>query len=308
MPWHVAKSGSCPASKPWAVIKNQDGRIEGCHGTQADADAQMAALYASEENAMTAERFYLVAPIERVDVREASATHDNTWTMSGYAAVFDQQTTAYDDGFDRLTIEIDPHAFDRLLATQRLDTPEGAVHFNLGHDMNTAVAATDVPEGQPGSLRLSADSHGLHFLARVSRDDPDGVRLASKMRSGVVRQASFAFTVANGGQKFTEIENEDGSFESNRRITEMQQLFDVCACPQGVFSQTVSGLQSYAKFLGQPERSGGRHRQPDTGGEIPVSPETEGEEATPSADREAQIRQSLEVLSGSHYGGMFRKE
>src|SRR5262245_12716904 len=254
------------------------------------------------------ERFYLVAPIERVDVREAQATHDNTWTMSGYAAVFDQQTTAFDDGFEKFTIEIDPGAFDKLLKEQPLDKPEGAVHFNLGHDMNTAVAATDVPAGKPGSLELTADKYGLRFLARVARDDPDGIRLASKMRSGVVRQASFAFTVANGGQQFTETENEDGSFETNRRITEMPELYDVCACPQGVFSQTISGLQNYAKALGQPEQSGGRHRQPDLGGEIPVSPETEGEEATPSTVREDALNFLAEVRAAARYGGMFRKE
>lgn len=50
MPWHVAQSSRCPASKPWAVIKDADSSIEGCHATQDDANKQMAALYASEAN------------------------------------------------------------------------------------------------------------------------------------------------------------------------------------------------------------------------------------------------------------------
>jgi hypothetical protein len=48
MPWHVAKSEECSPSSPWAVIKDDDGSVEGCHETEEAAEAQMAALYASE--------------------------------------------------------------------------------------------------------------------------------------------------------------------------------------------------------------------------------------------------------------------
>jgi len=51
MPWHVAKSSSCPASKPWACIKDSDGSVEGCHAAKGDAEKQMAALYANEPGA-----------------------------------------------------------------------------------------------------------------------------------------------------------------------------------------------------------------------------------------------------------------
>jgi len=49
MPWHVAKSDTCPESKPWAVILDADDSTVACHETKEDAEAQMAALYASEE-------------------------------------------------------------------------------------------------------------------------------------------------------------------------------------------------------------------------------------------------------------------
>lgn len=48
MPWHVAASASCPASRPWAVIKDADGSIAGCHPSKGRAQSQMAALYAQE--------------------------------------------------------------------------------------------------------------------------------------------------------------------------------------------------------------------------------------------------------------------
>lgn len=52
MPWHIAKSSSCPASKPWAVIKDSDDSVAGCHASEASAKKQLAALYANEEKSM----------------------------------------------------------------------------------------------------------------------------------------------------------------------------------------------------------------------------------------------------------------
>lgn len=53
MPWHVARSDECGSSKPWAVIKDSTGEVEGCHATKSQAEDQMAALYASEGKAVT---------------------------------------------------------------------------------------------------------------------------------------------------------------------------------------------------------------------------------------------------------------
>lgn len=212
---------------------------------------------------------FAVAPITHVDVRDATATDDNTWTMSGYAAVFNERTTLYDGKFVRVTESIDPNFFDPILRNQPLGQPDGVVHFNLGHDMNRSVAATDVPAGQPGSLQLRSDAQGLYFLAKVPRDDPDGVAMAAKMRSGVLRQASFAFTVAKDN---VEIESfEDGPDVEHRTLLECSHLYDVCATPQGAFAQTSVTLRSLAASLGQPDE-GGHLRQPDLGGVSAVSP------------------------------------
>jgi ATP-dependent protease ClpP protease subunit len=51
VPYHVAESSQCPASKPWACIKDSDGEVMGCHASKADAEKQMAALYANEPGA-----------------------------------------------------------------------------------------------------------------------------------------------------------------------------------------------------------------------------------------------------------------
>jgi len=218
---------------------------------------------------------YAIAPIQSVEVRDPSANYDDTYTMSGYAAVYDERTTLLDSKFVRLTESIDSRAFDNVLKNQGLDQPTGVVHFNFGHDMSRAVAATDVPAGAPGSLVLESHSRGLYFEAKVPRDDPDGQAMAVKMRSGVLRQASFAFTIAADGAIY-ESREEGDLLEEHRTITGIGHLYDVCATPQGAYSSTEAGLRVYARGIGQPdsENAGGWQRQPDLGGVSGVSPET----------------------------------
>jgi hypothetical protein len=43
MPWHIVKRDD-----QWCVVKDDDGSNEGCHDTEAEAQAQMRALYANE--------------------------------------------------------------------------------------------------------------------------------------------------------------------------------------------------------------------------------------------------------------------
>lgn len=219
---------------------------------------------------------YAVAPVTGIEVRDPTGNDDNTWTMSGYAAVFNTETTLYDSRFLRVTESLSSDSFNRVLRDQPMDKPSGVVHFNLGHDMNRAVAATDVPAGQPGSLVLEAHRDGLYFLARVPRDDPDGVAMAAKMRSGVLRQASFAFTVAKDERTITEA-SDDGPEVEHREIQEIGRLYDVCSTPQGAYPTTVAGLRSYAAAIGQPPVGEATHISPtSSGGVNAVSPDVGG--------------------------------
>lgn len=55
MPWHIARSDRCPTSRPYAVIKDDDGAVQGCHPSRESAKRQLAALNA-KENAELDER------------------------------------------------------------------------------------------------------------------------------------------------------------------------------------------------------------------------------------------------------------
>jgi hypothetical protein len=48
MPWHKVHNHSECGSGQWAVVKDSDGSVAGCHGSEAEADKQLAALYSSE--------------------------------------------------------------------------------------------------------------------------------------------------------------------------------------------------------------------------------------------------------------------
>lgn len=48
MPYTVRKDESCPASKPYAVVKKTDGEVLGCHKSEKQAKAQMVAIQMNE--------------------------------------------------------------------------------------------------------------------------------------------------------------------------------------------------------------------------------------------------------------------
>lgn len=56
VPWSkVHNHAECPEGKPWAVVKDSDGSVAGCHTSEAAADDQLAALYASESETTVTE-------------------------------------------------------------------------------------------------------------------------------------------------------------------------------------------------------------------------------------------------------------
>ena len=48
MPWHIEDNH--PDCAGFSVVKDEDGEVEGCHRTRQQAEAQLAALYASEDD------------------------------------------------------------------------------------------------------------------------------------------------------------------------------------------------------------------------------------------------------------------
>jgi len=74
MPWHTqANHPDCPPDRPWAVVKDDDGEVEGCHANEDDANDQVAALYANDEDEAAADPV-LTAVYEAWQSAEANPT------------------------------------------------------------------------------------------------------------------------------------------------------------------------------------------------------------------------------------------
>jgi len=131
-------------------------------------------------------------------------------TLSGYASVFNIPS---DDlgGFREV---IAPGAFTRALEAADLN-----VCLLWNHDPDTVMAST-----RNGSLELTQDKKGLRMWARVDMGDFDAQRVVGKIRSGLVDQMSFAFTIADDGDEW---DVRDG--KPFRTVRDVSGLYDVSA-------------------------------------------------------------------------------
>jgi HK97 family phage prohead protease len=156
---------------------------------------------------------------------------DAAFIAKGHAAVYDRKSLDL-GGFQE---KIDPTAFNPVLDRHPL------VHLNWDHDMRYALASTDSTDYL---LELRSDPKGLHYYAKVAPVSyANDLRIL--MKGGVIKQASFAFTVAHDSW---EIVNRDKPDEYVvRTIHEIGELFDVTITAQGAYPQTDSQVvRAYA--------------------------------------------------------------
>jgi len=146
--------------------------------------------------------------------------------ISGYAALFD--TPSEDMGF---TEEIDPHAFDSVLATN----PDVRALFN--HDANIVLGRTSA-----NTLSLTLDARGLAY--EIDPPDTQAAKdLIVSMRRKDITQSSFGFICKR--DQWTE--NQDGTI--TRRILEFQELLDVSPVTYPAFASTSAGVRSLPASL-----------------------------------------------------------
>lgn len=203
-------------------------------------------------------------PVEQWEVRH-SGRPDETFTVRGYAAVFD--VLSHDMGGFRTRLASD--SMDDVLATD----PD--VHFVWDHNTRYVGARTSNE-----TLHLSADTTGLFIDAQVgsytwAKD------LRTALERGDVDQGSIAI----------EIEEDEWSVSDDeeivRTIKKVGGLYDVTVTAQGAFPQTNMAV---AYSLVRAAAADGR--LPEAGaalvaqleGEPPSQPGGEGSEVTKRAE------------------------
>lgn len=216
MPYHVAKSSQCPTDKPWAVIKDNDGKIMGCHMTEDDAGAQLKALYANEASAeLMIERRFQLAELRIEDYRAEAGPK-----IVGHAAVFNQKSEEI-FGFREIVL---PGAFAKTIK-------KNDVRALWNHDPNFVLGRK-----KNGTLSLSEDDVGL----RVKISPPEtsfAADVVEMIRRGDVDQMSFGFrTITDKWRK------QDG--ETIRELVEVD-LFDVSPVTFPAYPQTDVSARSY---------------------------------------------------------------
>lgn len=102
-------------------------------------------------------------------------------TLTGYASVFNSPYDVMGGPPFGWRETVDPGAFTTTLAAK----PD--LHLLINHE-GMPLART-----KSGTLRLAADSTGLHVEAGLDPSDPDVQRLAPKMSRGDMDEMSFAF-------------------------------------------------------------------------------------------------------------------
>ncbi|MFE6362967.1 HK97 family phage prohead protease [Streptomyces sp. NPDC057806] len=103
--------------------------------------------------------------------------------LTGYASVFESPYDVYGGPPYGWTELVDRKAFDITLAAK----PD--LHLLINHE-GMPLART-----KSGTLRLAADTKGLHVEAGLDADDPDVQRLRTKMKRGDMDEMSFGFRV-----------------------------------------------------------------------------------------------------------------
>jgi HK97 family phage prohead protease len=251
MPYHVAQSGSCPTFKPWAVIKDDDGQVMGCHVSQAAANRQLAALYAQENNMsdlrnlpdavrrrlaegygvdFLTERHpgfdidYHKRTLEhratrRVEVRAAA---DGSPVITGYATVYGHAYDVAGGPPFGWTETIAAGAADKSIAEQ------DDVYLFFDHE-GLPLAST-----KAGTLSLESDKIGLYNEARIDARSPWSMEIVHRLERGELDAQSFAFRAMR--QEW----NED---YTERSILEVK-LYDVSVVSFPANPATVAQVRS----------------------------------------------------------------
>lgn len=137
---------------------------------------------------------YVRAPLADVQVRGAGGSDDGPVAFEGLAAVTGYAYEMW-DWYGPYFESVDPGAFGNTLAMTDLDVPLVLQHDPMRRLARTVNADSTLELDEV----LEGEVTGLHVLApNLDKSDPDVAYILPKLRSGLIDEMSFRFTIVRG--------------------------------------------------------------------------------------------------------------
>lgn len=181
-PWlaGLSRRDMYPAAAQERQSKNP---VQGMCGYRAPADRPRQRRNAEDSTAPAR----VTSRVRGLDVRASDDT-SGLLTYEGWASVTDASYEMW-DMFGPYTEKVSPGAFATTLARADLDVPLVLQH----QDLRRIARTTN------GSLDLAEDENGLHVLApKLDPQDRDVDYIVPKLRSGLIDEMSFKFSIVRG--------------------------------------------------------------------------------------------------------------
>ena len=189
-PWHIEEDHpDCPASRPYGVVKDDDGDLEGCHPSREAANEQLAALYAGDKGE-TVERHVALFEVKAVKDGAGTDPHGEFEAVLSVPVVDRDGEVIDADAFNPLPTEIPIHKYHDFSAPVAI-----AVPFYDG-DVLKARGVFD-PDSESQAIRQKVGRSirymSVGFMA-ATRSDQDGIPHITKAE---LLEASFVSVPSN---------------------------------------------------------------------------------------------------------------
>lgn len=162
---------------------------------------------------------------------QMSATENEEYIVEGYASTFDSYVLFTDEDGTAYSERIDAHAFDSADLSD--------VIFLYNHEGRVFARQRNK------TLELNIDEHGLHVRADLSKS-ADGRELYNEIKSGLIDQMSFAFTVR---------EDSYDKETHTRNVLSVAKVYDVSAVSIPANDHTNISARSYFDGVIEAERA-----------------------------------------------------
>lgn len=189
MPWRVRKNyGKCGGDKPFAVVKESDGSVAGCHATRSEAVDQLRALYVSEPDsaARTEEDTALsvLAEPQNLLQDENGATVDTTAAAETVAAPPEVKWKGV------LCVEDVETGDGRMFAGNALSWPDLPIPL-MYQKVTSHGGSTDVSVNVGRIDNIYRHDGKIYGEGVIDLSTDDGIEAAGKIRGKYLRGVSI---------------------------------------------------------------------------------------------------------------------